>query len=362
MEIFKISNLLAIQFGFFLAMILCALVTRPSRVFGLVDRPGGRKRHARPVPITGGVAMFAAFSLCLPFLNASILPFASLIIGMGFLLAVGLLDDLEDLAVPTKLLAQVVAALLMTSWGGVQIHSLGNLFGNGPVLLGEWSIPFTVACTVLMINAINMADGFDGLAGGMSAVVIFWLGLAGWSNGAGPVFVGICFLLVSVILGFLVYNLRNPWRRRAAIFMGDSGSMMLGFAIAWLAVHLTQTPTATVYPISVAWLLVLPVIDAVSIGIRRILKGRSPFAADREHLHHLMVRAGFSVRGAVAWLIALTFLFGAIGLMGWALAWPEPILFVVVASFFLIHLMVTARAWRFIRWLRRLARPGTLPH
>src|SRR5699024_6107037 len=146
---------------------------------------------------------------------------------------------------------------------------------------GEWAIPFTVLCTVLLINAVNMADGSDGLAGGLSAVALTMLLAAGVLGGASRSFLGVTGVLLAAVVAFLCFNLRLPGRRYATVFMGDSGSMMLGFALAWLSVYLAQVEQVDIYPISIAWILVLPVLDVVTLYVRRIMKGRSPFTADR---------------------------------------------------------------------------------
>jgi UDP-GlcNAc:undecaprenyl-phosphate GlcNAc-1-phosphate transferase len=349
----QIQDVFAIITGLVAVLVLTPVLTRPAERLGLMDTPGGRKRHATAVPLTGGLAMFAAFCISLLVIDDPMRPYASMVVGMGILLVVGLMDDIQEITVASKMVAQIMAAVLMVSWGGVQIHSLGDLFGTGVIELGEWAIPFTVLCTLVLINAVNMADGFDGLAGGMTAVALFWLAAASHANGAGPNFLTIVLTLLFIVVGFLVYNMRGPWRQRAASFMGDSGSMMLGFAIAWIAVYLTQKPDATVYPISIAWVLALPVIDLVSLCFRRVLRGRSPFSADREHLHHIFLRVGYSVPTTVGTFLLFVMLFGLIGFAGWYLQWPESHLFWALLAVFALHYYFTTRAWRLMRLLRR---------
>src|SRR5699024_3391704 len=149
--------------AFFIVLLAVPILRAPAHQINLVDHPGGRKRHACAVPMIGGLAMFAGFGIALMLVEASLRPFASLLAGMGLLLMVGVIDDLIDIKPGAKLFAQIIAALLMTSWGVVQVGSLGDLVGIKPIELGEWAIPFTVLCTVLLINAVNMADGSDGL-------------------------------------------------------------------------------------------------------------------------------------------------------------------------------------------------------
>lgn len=352
MELLSIRAIAAIVAGMVFTIVLIAMLKAPAQRFDLVDVPGGRKNHARAIPLVGGLAMFVAFCIALLIVPTTLRPYASLVVGMGLMTATGLVDDAMDISAGAKLLMQVLAAVLMVSWGEVQIHTLGNLLGFGTIELGEWAIPFTVLCTLIMINAINMADGTDGLAGGISLIVLAWLFAVGWMNGATQAFLAVTGLLGATVIAFLFFNLRVPGRRHASVFMGDSGSLMLGFAIAWLAVYVSQNPNATIYPISIAWILILPVIDLVSLYIRRIMKGRSPFLADQEHLHHVLLRAGFSVTYTVLSIIVAVTIFGAVGLLGWHYGIPEHYLFLALLPVFILHYALAIRAWKLMRLLK----------
>ncbi len=157
-----------------------------------------------------------------------------------------------------------------------------------------------------------MLDGADGLAGGVSLVALGLFGSVALIPGL-VLDAMLIFTLAGAVFGFLLFNMRTPWRKQASIFMGDAGSMMLGFALVWFAVDLSQIIT----PVAVVWIFAIPLMDTVSCMLRRILKGRSPFAADREHLHRVFMRAGLSVSGAVWLIILLSFLMGLVGLAGW---------------------------------------------
>ncbi|QOC23810.1 undecaprenyl/decaprenyl-phosphate alpha-N-acetylglucosaminyl 1-phosphate transferase [Wenzhouxiangella sp. AB-CW3] len=357
MEGVSVQGLLAIVAGFVFVSILIPMLCRPAERLGLLDLPDDRKLHGEPVPMIGGIAMFIAFCAAILIVDDPLRPYASLVIGMGVLLATGLVDDALDITPASKLIMQLVAATLMVAWGEVQIHSLGNLLGEGEVELGEWAIPFTVLCTVFMINAINMADGTDGLAGGLAVLILVALALLGWMNGAREAFVVLTAVLAAVTLGFLLFNMRTPWRSKASVFMGDAGSMMLGFAIAWLAVFVSQRDGATVYPVAIAWLLVLPVTDLVSSFFRRLVRGQSPFSADSEHLHHALLRAGVPVGGIVAGMLTLQVLFAGVGILGWWQGWSELWLAVGVGGVFLAHYLLSMRAWTLMKWVKRCG-PG----
>ncbi|NDY95286.1 MraY family glycosyltransferase [Wenzhouxiangella limi] len=348
----SVQSWLAVGAGFVFVSFLIPLLCRPAEYLGLLDLPNERKLHGEPVPMIGGIGMFIAFCASLLLIPEPLRPYASLVIGMGILLATGLVDDALDITPASKLILQLLAAVLMVSWGEVQVHSFGDLFGTGEIELGEWAIPFTVLATVFMINSMNMADGTDGLAGGLSVLILVFLAILGAVTGAREGFVALNLLLASTTCGFLLFNLRTPWRKKASVFMGDAGAMMLGFAIAWLSVHLGQKSAGTVYPITIAWVLVLPVTDLVTSYFRRLIRGQSPFSADSEHLHHILLRAGFSVGAVVGLLFSFQILFSLIGLMGWYFGWPESYLFLGLASVFVLHYGLSIRAWKLMKWLK----------
>lgn len=357
MGVLTYQPLIAMGVAFFVAAFLVPVLHAPAERMGLVDHPGGRKQHEGMIPLTGGLAIFGGFCFGLLLVDDSIRPFASLVVGMGLMLVTGLIDDLIDISASAKLSAQVLAAVLMVSWGEVQIHSLGTLVGVKPVLLGEWAIPFTVLCVLVLVNAVNMADGSDGLAGGLAAVALAMFMAVGAVGGAGRPLMAVIGILLVTVVAFLIFNLRYPGRRKARIFLGDSGSLMLGFALAWLAVYLSQgNRGVSVYPVSIAWILVLPVLDVLTLYLRRILKGRSPFSADREHLHHVLLRSGFSPATTVWVLLLIMAVFGLVGLYGWQQQWPEWWLFVGLMPVFAIHYLCSMRAWRVVRVLRRARR------
>ena len=357
MEVLAYQPLIAMAAAFFVSAFLVPILHAPAERMRLVDHPGGRKPHEGVIPLTGGLAIFGGFCFGLLLVDDSIRPFASLVVGMAVMLVTGLVDDLVDISASAKLSAQVLAAVLMVSWGEVQIESLGTLVGVKPIVLGEWAIPFTVLCVLVLVNAVNMADGTDGLAGGLVAVALAMFMAVGALGGAGrPVMAVIAILLVAVV-AFLLYNIRHPGRCKARIFLGDSGSLMLGFALAWLAVYLSQSPRGVqVYPVTIAWILVLPVLDVLTLYLRRILRGRSPFSADREHLHHVLLRSGFGPAVTVWLLLLIMAVCGLVGVYGWQQQWPEWWLFLGLAPLFFVQYLCSMRAWRMIRVLRRARR------
>jgi UDP-GlcNAc:undecaprenyl-phosphate GlcNAc-1-phosphate transferase len=160
-------------------------------------------------------------------------------------------------------------------------------------VLGGWAIPFTIFATVGVINAVNMCDGTDGLAGSLCLAALAMVGAAALYAGNNSLFTGLL-PIMAAILAFLAFNMRFPWQRRAKVFMGNAGSAFLGFTIAWVVFRLTQNAAHPVSPVLAPWLLAPPLIDCLVLIARRLKLGRSPFSADRDHIHHLLLEAGFS--------------------------------------------------------------------
>ncbi len=312
---------------------LILLLRKYASGFGLVDAPSGRKTHTGEIPLIGGLAIGTTFilaSLTLYSNEPIILP---LIVCCLIILVTGVFDDIYELSARNKFVGQGIAAVLMASWAGLSVSNLGDIFGTGDVELGAWAVPFTVFCVIGLINAINMIDGLDGLAGGIAAIAAVWIGII--SQIVFPVgYAALLFSLAAAVGGFLVFNLRHPLRKRASVFLGDAGSMFLGFALVWFIIHLTEGSSAAAieggagnfYPISAVWILGLPIIDTLYLMLRRTIRSGSPFAADRRHIHHTLMYMGLSAATTLWVLLAVSALLGTIGFCGWYFSVPEYVL------------------------------------
>lgn len=276
---------------------------------GLLDQPKGRKDHAHPTPFTGGLAIAAAVFATLFALNEYSAMLAAFAAASTLLIVVGFLDDTYDLRWWWRMLSQVAAGLIMVYWGGVQVDYVGPIFTHEPVELGNWAVPFTLVATVGLINAVNMSDGADGLAGSLCLVALLMLGAAAFYAGNLQLFASLL-PIVSAVAVFLVFNMRFPWQRRAKVFLGNGGSAFLGFTIAWVAFRLTQDTAHPVSPVLAPWLLAGPLIDCLVLIARRLKLGRSPFHADRDHMHHLLLDAGFKPTQVAVGLGAVSLLLG----------------------------------------------------
>ena len=334
-----------IAFCMLIALVVAALVARMltpvAKRIGLADPPGGRKQHAGIIPLTGGIGMFAGFFVAAMASGLIAGATVALLVALVLLVFGGAADDMHDISHQSKFMIQLTATLLMTSWAGVQVHQLGNLFGFGPLNLYQWAIPFSVVCALGVINAINMVDGLDGTAGGIAIVAALWLACAALLQGLGPQAL-LLLLLAAAIAGFLLWNMRFPGiRSQARVFMGDSGSMMLGLALCWFSIDLTQGEGRTLAPIVCMWILAVPLLDMARVMFVRIQKRISMFEAGREHLHHLLLERGVPVY-ATAWtMMGIATLAGAVGLGAWRLGVADWVLsYAFIALFVLV--LVTA--------------------
>jgi len=279
--IFLTTLLLAVLITIAMTPALSALAVR----FNAVDLPGERKVHTRPIPRIGGIAMaFGAF-VPLLFWNYADRFVISYLSGAAVLVFFGLLDDLRDLSPKIKFLGQALAAVIVIAAGGVEIRTLGVLLPDAWQLPAFLSIPLTLVAIVGATNAINLADGLDGLAGGICLLVFAGIGYLSYVEGSQVIGL-ISLALAGVIFGFLRFN-THP----ASIFMGDAGSQFLGYSAATLAIALTQAQT-TLSPVLPLLLLGMPILDTLTVMVTRIAQGRSPFSADRNHFHHHLLRLG----------------------------------------------------------------------
>src|SRR3569832_735436 len=223
-------------------VVMCMIHILPTLAcrIGLVDEPNSRKQHEGCIPLIGGLAIYCGFIAGISlFYTAPWLKFPSLVFGGLMLVLVGMLDDLLELRKRVRIPAQVVAALLMAVFGGKVLQDLSWLIFGDLLSLSVLAIPFTIFCTGGVVNAVNMADGLDGLAGGLVLVAFGSLAYLAYDSGSTRD-LDVLLLLMACIVGFLIFNARSPWCKMAKVFMGDAGSMFLGFALARFLIDFSQ--------------------------------------------------------------------------------------------------------------------------
>ncbi len=304
--------------GFALALavgwLLSVAVARVARHYGLLDQPRGRHGHTIAAPRLGGVAIFLAFALAAALLYHPSGPYEAHVV-MGLFaasvltVAVMAVDDIRGLPPGIRLLAQTVAALLVMfpAAQGMLIEVIHNPLGQGAgavIPLPLWlAVPFTWFWIVGMMNTINWVDGMDGLAGGIVAIAAIVMAAVSWMLGQTSV-AALCAMLAGASVGFLLLN----WRP-GKLFMGDSGAMFLGLALATLA-GIGGAKLATML-----LLLGLPILDAARVIVRRVGRGESPAQGDRSHLQHRLLASGFSARQVVLLFYGVTAAFGAVTIL-----------------------------------------------
>jgi UDP-GlcNAc:undecaprenyl-phosphate/decaprenyl-phosphate GlcNAc-1-phosphate transferase len=288
---------------------------RHAQVWGLVALPDGRRLHAGPIPVVGGLAMGFSFILAWIALDPALdsaaeyaIPTAAAVALLG-----GAIDDRRELGASGKFAFQIVAAALVAVWGEALLTHVGHLASEELFTLGRWSLPLTLFAIVGVMNAINMTDGVDGLAVTSVLCACLGFGLAAVLGGDGIMFAAIC-LTGGAAAGFFVYNARLPGRGPAPVYMGDSGSLLLGLLLAWCAIQLAMGERPSLVPITAVWILGVPIADTVTLMIRRALRGRSPFCGDREHVHHILIALGLSTGHTVLVIAVVSLLFAIIAL------------------------------------------------
>ncbi len=299
-----------------LSMILVPLSRQLAFALGAVDRPDARKVHSLPLPRLGGVGIAGALLFAL-LLCVKLTPLVTaFLLGGVVVILTGLLDDVYSLPPKVKFVGQIVSALVFIYFGGGVLPGLGDLFGQGVIGLGPFAAVFTVFAMVGVMNALNLSDGLDGLAGGMSAICFVYLGVIAYTHQAWFVLV-IILAAFGAILGFLRHN-THP----AKLFMGDTGSLFLGYTLAALTVALVQGEGfPAIAPIVPVLVLSLPVSDTLWVMGRRLWQRENPFRPDKTHSHHRLIALGLHHGEAVSIVYGLMFLWGGLALL--CLHFPE---------------------------------------
>ncbi len=280
--------------AFAVTLITIPPIIKLIKKYKLYDVPDARKEHASPIPTMGGIAIIAGMMMALllwfPFSNQT--PQISFFFSILVLFGLGIMDDLKDLSAKYKFVVQISLAILI-ALSGIRITTFDGLFGINELPISA-QYTFTVLAIVGITNAFNLIDGIDGLAGGIGFMSLITLGMFLTMNGDINTAL-IAFSLAGGILAFLYFNL-NP----AKIFMGDTGSLVLGFVIAVLCIRLMQINVQVANPVIphasvfVLGICLIPVYDTVRVFAVRLWSGKSPFVADKTHIHHLLTNQGFS--------------------------------------------------------------------
>ena len=327
---FYLKVVLSFVFSFLITWYSIPTIIKISRRKNLMDEPGQRSSHERKIPNLGGIAMFFSIAVCASIFAYQLFDlykflFASLV----FLLYVGVMDDIVVMRAYKKLLAQVVVSALLVIGSDVRIRSLFGVFGVYE-LNYFLSVIFSIVTFIILVNAYNLIDGIDGLAGVYGVICFSLFGISYYRLGEyNYPLVILSTTIIGTVIGFLYYNLSD---RSKKIFMGDTGSMLLGFlltftSICFMDIFIVKKVQGAVFyhlntaPVMAIAIMILPIVDTLNVIIIRLAEKRSPFDADKNHIHHKLLKLGITHKRATLYIISYY-------------------LFIVIISYFLRHIEV----------------------
>lgn len=313
LPLFWVKLTLGMVFSFLLTFFSIPTIVKISRRKNLMDEPGTRSSHLRKIPNLGGIAIFYSLAVCASIFAFELFEiykflFASIVI----LLYIGVMDDIVVMRAYKKLFAQIVVTALMVIGSDVRIRSFFGLFGIYE-LNYFFSVAISIFTFIILINAFNLIDGIDGLAGGYSIICSALFGISYFRLGEyNYPLVVLSAVIIGSVTGFLYYNLSNS--RSSKIFMGDTGSMILGFLLAFTAICFIdifidkKLPGVPRYYLQAApsiamAILILPIVDTLNVILVRLFNGSSPFTADKNHIHHSLLALGLSHRRSTVYII-----------------------------------------------------------
>ena len=312
--------ILATAFTAFCFAFLAIKFFKPVAIeVGLVDKPNERKQHAGHIPLIGGISIFMAVLAASLIWLPNTLELRMYLIASAMMVFIGALDDKFDLRVRVRIVGQIIIASLMIYGVGGYISNVGNLFGSGDIILGPLGILFTYVAIIVVINAYNMIDGIDGLIGSLSINTFTSIGILFIMSGQTD-YLSYPLILATATIPYLMFNLgvfeKLLGKDTKKIFMGDAGSMFVGLSVIWLLTMGTQGEQASFKPVTALWICAIPLMDMLAIVVRRYKNGKSPFKPDRDHLHHILQRVGFSSRQTLIIISTIAVAMSGIGLAG----------------------------------------------
>ncbi|CAH0534279.1 Undecaprenyl-phosphate alpha-N-acetylglucosaminyl 1-phosphate transferase [Vibrio stylophorae] len=332
----------------------CSLVVmrKFAKQINLVDKPNSRKLHTGAIPLIGGISIYMSIGYFLA-ARPDIIQNNNLFLScLGILITLGAIDDKMDISFKVRLAVQAIVSILMIQYANIELDNIGNVLGTGEIRLGFLSPVITILAVIGAINAFNMVDGIDGLLGTLSIVTFASLAIVLRVDGQS----GLAYLCLIFIVATLPYILMNlgifgPERK---VFMGDAGSMMIGFTVIWLLLGASQNQTGMLLrPVTALWLIAIPLMDMAAIMIRRVKRGDSPFKPDREHLHHIFQRLGFSSKQTLVIISSLASTFAMFGIYGEISGISERTMFMLFIICFMGYTTAMSYSWRMTTWMRR---------
>lgn len=306
----------------------------------LVDIPDrSRKFHKRATPLTGGIGILLAVIISTEIyldmnnLKGYMPEFSQkLYIASIPLLLLFLIDDFKSLRPLYRLFIQIILSLYVIFSTDIYLSNLGNLFGYGEIYLGIFGIPFTIFCVVGIMNAFNMIDGINGLCAGSAMMALLFIGFY-----SGLIYDSVLIIIIGSMIGFLIFNLRFFGKKRG-VFLGDSGSNLIGFWVAWCAIYSSQNLIYQVEPITMLWFVSIPLLDCIGLIFSRLVRGIGIASPGRDHIHHKLM-LNFSSEGTLGIILILSLFTGLLGVIleNNFEPWVSTFTFLIFASFYYIY-------------------------
>ncbi len=309
----------------------------------LVDLPDrSRKFHKRPTPLTGGIGILIALlisgKLYIDLNNLTgYLPeftFQLMVISIP-LLILFLIDDFKGMQPIYRIFIQIFVSIYLIFSTGVHLESLGNLFGFGDLKLGILSIPVTIFCVVGIMNAFNMMDGINGLCSGCAMLALMLIGFY-----SGLIYDSMLVLIIGSMIGFVLFNL-GVFGKKRDVFLGDSGSNLVGFWVAWIAIYSSQSEIYSIEPITILWFVAIPLLDCIGLIYSRTRKGKGWSTAGRDHIHHKLMQK-YSAKETLLVILLITFATGILGILCeiYFTSFISTIFFMIYASIYYLYTSV----------------------
>ena len=295
-----------------IALVMTRIMASLGARLGLVDRPDARKQHLGEVPLVGGIAIFS--TLLLGTFTLGIAPYTYPMLAVACVVcAVGVFDDFRHISASARLLIEFGSGILLATCGAIAITNVGNLLALGDIPLLLLTVPLTALSVAGLSNAYNMIDGIDGLAAStitLPLLVLYLLALQ-----MGHPMANTLLLMLVPLLVFLLFNLGPNNRLLPKIFLGDAGSVTLGFLVTASLVYFSQGDNALILPVTALWLVTVPLMDMLATMLRRLKQGRKLMSADRSHLHHTLMDRGLGPRQTLALMVGYAILCAIVGLI-----------------------------------------------
>ena len=306
----------------------------------LIDIPDrSRKFHKRATPLTGGIGILIGvivsteIYLDLNNLKGYMPEFSKELYTASIpLLLLFLIDDFKTLKPLFRLIIQIILSLYVIYSSEVYLSNFGNLFGFGEIKFGIFSVPITVFCVVGIMNAFNMIDGINGLCAGSAMVGLLFIGFY-----SGLMYDSVLIILIGSIMGFLIFNLRFFGKKRG-VFLGDSGSNLIGFWVAWCAIYASQNAVYEVEPITMLWFVSIPLLDCIGLIFSRLVKGVSIASPGRDHIHHKLMK-NYSPEGTLGIILLISLFMGFFGIFldNNYPSWVSTYAFLIYSSIYYIY-------------------------